>query len=699
MLAVCFLWVDDTPMSDDRLEAELPECPDNAVLLDETSYCTNIDEYVRELVRQGIEKEEWKFWIIQWVADSLTPAIKRVRKRSAIDYLGVPKRTFEDWLKKHLDGEPVPRSARGKKPKHDLTLEWEPFITKVWKKGSKGKKIMSAAAVFAKVEREALDIRKTTQYPSYSTVRRIVQPLIEQKRTQNGISSAGQGMISHLPTRAGETLTAKHSNQVVQIDHTKVDAFSLVAGDQSKIRFEKVEDDNIPPQEGAIRLYLSVLKDVFSKCILSHLLSSKQPSAEDVAQLIRKAILPKEFPRDYDLLEDRVPYGSFSHLYVDGGKDLNAEHIKRIGKHLKRISPGLGFIVHLRRKPSDGGDVESVFNGLNKRVWSEDPSYTGSNTTQRPKDAQAKACLTFRDVDKVLSWYFYVEYNLARHTKDRTELRYTKWLEGMDGELPPVVDERKLDACLRKLKSGMVYRHGVIQFKTRRYQGEFLRAFAGQKVTLRYDSSNILRLFAYELETDGKPGRFLGYAEMQAVDEINYWIRKLKLPLRELDLNNLEAETLTLEELEYVLSEAEARGKELDNTTKLDRVKYRGKRQDLVAQKSREASNRHRQSRSKGKGSLKPTRHTNKASIDARPAPEVTESIAKLDSKSDRSLVAFKDDAAHAPSMIEVPEPQKIISIQAKRHEKNIESFKEQLQAAETNHPKLVVSRRKGRSR
>lgn len=50
----------------------------------------------------------------------------------------------------------------------------------------------------------------------------------------------------------------------------------------------------------------------------------------------------------------------------------------------------------MRRKPSDGGDVESVFAGLNKRVWSEDPSYTGSNTTERPKDAHKKACLTFR---------------------------------------------------------------------------------------------------------------------------------------------------------------------------------------------------------------------------------------------------------------------------------------------------------------
>ena len=73
---------------------------------------------------------------------------------------------------------------------------------------------MSPAAVHRKVEREALDIRKTTQCPSYWTVHRILQPLIEQKRTHNGVSSAGQGMISHLPTRAGETLKGDYSNKL-----------------------------------------------------------------------------------------------------------------------------------------------------------------------------------------------------------------------------------------------------------------------------------------------------------------------------------------------------------------------------------------------------------------------------------------------------------------------------------------------------
>ncbi|WP_416673555.1 Mu transposase C-terminal domain-containing protein [Egbenema bharatensis] len=681
-------------MSDDRPETELPECPDNAVLLDETSYSTNIHEYVRELVQQGIEKEEWKFWIIQWVAESLTPAIKRVRKQSAIEYLGAKKRTFEDWLAKHLAGEPVPRFSRGKKPKHDLTLEWEPFIINAWKKGSKGKRIMNPAAVHRKVEREALDIRKTNEYPSYSTVRRILQPLIEKERAKNGASSAGQGTISHLLTRAGETLKVDYSNKVIQIDHTKVDAFSLIIDGKDQFHIVEVEDDSIPPIVGAIRLYLSVAKDVFSKCILGHLLSVKQPSSEDVAQLIRKVILPKQFPPDYDLRDVQVPYGSFSHLYVDGGKDLTAEHVKQIGRYLKRISPGLGFIVHLRRKPSDGGDVESVFGGLNKRVWSEDPSYTGSNTTERPKDAQEKACLTFRDMDKRVSWYFYGEYNNENHTKDPTETRYTMWLEGMDGELPPVIDEKKLDSCLRKMQDAKVYRDGVVQFKNRHYQGEFLRAFAGQSVTIRYSSDDILRLRAYELETDAKPGRFLGFVEMRNVYEINKWIDKLKLPIKKLELNNLKSETFSLEELEEVLAAVKAGKGERKSETEPIRMKYRGKGNDLV--KSREKELRKRRSQTKN-SSKKNSKHSRGKASSVSTAPPTTPELNENPS-SNGLATTQQEHTTPAPTTTAIPDPRKVISMQEKFHEKNVESFEEQLMAAEANRPRLVVPRRKGRS-
>lgn len=145
------------------------------------------------------------------------------------------------------------------------------------------------------------------------------------------------------------------------------------------------------------------------------------------------------------------------------------------------------------------------------------------------------------------------------------------------------------------------YRHGVVQFKTRRYQGEFLRAFAGQNATIRYDSDNVLRLRAYELETDEKPGRFLGYVEMQDVSEINYWIDKFKLPIKTLDLDNLKSETFSLQELEEVLNAIKAKAKERNNETESVRMKYQGKGDDLVKQKESGAGRRKKQLQDKAR--------------------------------------------------------------------------------------------------
>ncbi|MBD2072560.1 hypothetical protein H6F86_01245 [Phormidium sp. FACHB-592] len=84
-------------MSDTPLPA-LPECPDDAVLLDESSFSSDIDEFVRHLVAQGTceaSKDDLQPWIIQWVADSPDRSTYRDRKWEAIRYLGTPERTFQ----------------------------------------------------------------------------------------------------------------------------------------------------------------------------------------------------------------------------------------------------------------------------------------------------------------------------------------------------------------------------------------------------------------------------------------------------------------------------------------------------------------------------------------------------------------------------------------------------------------------------
>jgi len=102
-------------MSDDLPKTELFEaCA--AVLLDEASCSTNIYKYIKDIARQGVASEEWTLWIIQWVAESSTPAIKRARTQAAINLLRVTKRTFEYRLARHLSGEFVSRSSQGKRP-------------------------------------------------------------------------------------------------------------------------------------------------------------------------------------------------------------------------------------------------------------------------------------------------------------------------------------------------------------------------------------------------------------------------------------------------------------------------------------------------------------------------------------------------------------------------------------------------------
>lgn len=709
-------------MSGDLLETELPECPDNAVLLDESSYSTDIHQFIEHLVQQGVAATEFRPRLVQWVADSLNQKIKKARKKAVLAYLNVPKRTFYRWLRSYFRGgeEAIPLETPRTKGEHLLTQLWKPFIIATWEKGSRNGKIMSAAEVHRKVEQEADQKRNTEEYPAYTTVLRIVKELIEQREIQEGKCSAGQGTEPLLPTRDGKALKATYPNKVVQADHTKVDVLSKFEDGKLVLQFKKVDDDKVSPEKGATRLWLSILKDSFSKCILSHLFSAKQPGSEEVALLIRRAILPKHFPADYDLRDVAMPYGFFRHFYTDGGRDLKAKHIKEIGKHLAAISEELGFTCHLRRQVSDGGDVEAVFNGLNHQVWSNCPGYTGSSVQKRPKNAESEVCLGSRDLDKLVAWHLYAVHNHANHPKFETRSRYQVWLDGFNEELPPVMEERKLDICLMKVVDAKLYKHGTVRFMTRRYRGEVLKGVNAASVTLRYNPDNILRLLAFEKEVNEKPGKFLGYVEMSEdeVNLLNVWIDELELDIRKINPNKLATETLRLDEIKEIRRAVTTKAKQTKNVNRGTRLKYEGKQDGLIeereAEKKKQQAQEHSRLRAAAKASSRPENSNSQAQgIDTAPT---TQTIAAK-SKSKQTLAAASNPAPESVAstqsataqttstedtqLIAKPsEPGNVIDLQKRLQEKNqVEFFEQQLQLAEQERPKLIVPRRARRSR
>jgi hypothetical protein len=337
---------------------------------------------------------------------------------------------------------------------------------------------------------------------------------------------------------------------------------------------------------------------------------------------------------------------------------------------------------------------------------------------ERPKNAESRACLTSRDIDKLVSWHFYGVYNNDNHPKLKTGTRYQVWLDGLDGELPAVMDERKLDICLMKVVTAKIYKHGTVRFMTRRYRGEALKGINRASVTLRYNPDNILRLLAFEKETDEKPGKFLGYVEMLDVYELNNWIDELDLNIKKINPRKIETETLSLDELDEIRNTVNVKAREVKNSTKHIRAKYGAKKDDLIAEKGkgrrRKQQNReHRRLRSYAKASSCPANSELEA-VDAgiiidAPADfamsrstqsvfETSELIQESISKAS-SVVTQANDLDVSQAIIKTSEPRKVISMQERLQENNVEFFSKQLKSSEAERPKLIVPRRTGRFR
>jgi putative transposase len=297
------------------------------------------------------------------------------------------------------------------------------------------------------------------------TVYRILNPLIEKQEKAKSIRSPGwRGSKLSLKTRDGQELVPEASNQIWQCDHTRAD-----------IRLIDKYGEELP------RPWLTTVVDTYSRCIVGFNVGFDAPSSQVVALALRHAILPKQYPAIYELHEQWGTYGLPQHLYTDGGKDFQSQH-------LQQISIQLGFTCHLRDRPSEGGIVERPFKTFNTEFFSTLPGYTGSNVQERPGDKDKAQWLTLRELEQLLVRYIVDNYNQRIDARMADQSRFQRWEAGLLA-IPEMISERELDICLMKQARRMIQRGGHLQFENVVYQGEKLAAYAGESVVLRYRSS------------------------------------------------------------------------------------------------------------------------------------------------------------------------------------------------------------------
>jgi putative transposase len=272
------------------------------------------------------------------------------------------------------------------------------------------------------------------------------------------------------------------------------------------------------------RPWLTTVIDSYSRCIMGINLGFDAPSSQVVALALRHAIQPKKYGVEYKLHCEWSTYGKPQHFYTDGGKDFRSNHVQQ-------IATDLGFVCHLRDRPSEGGIVERPFRTLNDQLFSTLPGYVGSNVQERSKEAEKDASLTLRGLEQQIVQFICHRYNRYVDARMGDQTRIQRWEAGLPN-VPDVIDERHLDICLMKASRRTVQRGGYLQFENLMYRGEYLAGYAGETVSLRFDPTDITTILVYRQED--RQEVFLARAYAQGLETERLSLEEAKASSRRL---------------------------------------------------------------------------------------------------------------------------------------------------------------------
>ncbi|NJL41948.1 MAG: DDE-type integrase/transposase/recombinase [Leptolyngbyaceae cyanobacterium SM1_4_3] len=445
------------------------------------------------------EAGQLKLKVIQSLLEPCDRATYGQKLRDAAEKLGVSVRSVQRLVKRwEQEGlASISKDSRADKGNHRIGSFWEDFIIKTYKEGNKGSKRMSPKQVAVRVQAKAREIGDDKP-PHYRTVLRVLEPIIERQEKVKSIRSPGwKGSTLSVKTRDGEDISVQYSNHVWQCDHTRVDVLLV-------------------DQYGELlsRPWLTTVIDTYSRCIMGINLGFDAPSSQVVALALRHAILPKKYGAEYKLNCEWETYGKPQHFYTDGGKDFRSNHVQQ-------IAVDLGFVCHLRDRPSEGGIVERPFRTLNDQLFSTLPGYTGSNVQERPEDAEKDASLTLRELEQLIVRFICDRYNQGIDARMGDQTRFQRWEAGLP-EVPAVIDERHLDICLMKASRRTIQRGGYLQFENLMYRGEYLAGYAGETVAVRFDPNDITTLLVYRQENNQDVFLARAYAQGLETEQLSF---------------------------------------------------------------------------------------------------------------------------------------------------------------------------------
>ena len=397
-----------------------------------------------------------------------------------------------------------------KRWKHSVEY-WIEFITNTYQKGRKAGLGITPNLVNNQVKAHAeLELGlQQGEYPSHMFVYKALRPILEKKHRK--VRNPGQGPGIIVKTTDGD-IVVERSNQVWQIDHTKLDNLLVDANGE---------------QAGSV--WITAAIDTFSGCAMGYHIGFESAGSHQVALALRHAMLDKQYGCEYTLQRDWHVCGLPEYIVTDRAKEFKSAH-------LRHIAADLGFQLRLRLYTEQGGVIERLFLELKTEFAALVLGFKGGNLQERPKHPEKKACVTYEEYEKKLVRHLVDHHNQHLYPRLKNQTRLTRWQSGLLGGKPKMpMSERELDICLMKEAKRKVQERGCIEFAAEVYtaslskdsegywrydkEANFLEPYEGSEVTLRYNPSNIIYLLIYTREKNGQPSKYLGTVRARDLDE------------------------------------------------------------------------------------------------------------------------------------------------------------------------------------
>lgn len=451
-------------------------------------------------------------------------------------YLGKGQRTLYKFLKLYNEAaawqskimkeeginlEYIRTLALARKPKEkgafpSISPEVKQAIKNIWFNADFAANLGTREMCYDKLTKLAA-INAGMKIPSYQTVTRYINYLMEDERMANAHYMASNGMRDYKNkkmVKGSRDTKALKVMQIVQGDEHTFDCWVAFKQPNGKIT--------------AIKPKLVAWVDTRSRLIMGDVIC-KDPNSDILKQSLLKMILSD-------------PGGVPEYLYIDNGKDYTAKTMTgrdrndRSGAELAFDDEVRGFYKSIGIKddhralpyePWSKGQIERFFGGVCNRFTKWFTSYTGTLTGSQTEFKRQK------DIDKMLERgeLFTLEEFYERWHEWLTTVYYNKEHSGLkkageDYKTPLACFEKEeryfkaappksyLTMLMLKSSDVRVYNTGIRMFGYE-YRGEGLWDYVGDHVDVKYDPDDVSTLYVFD-----KKGRRICEAVSQELLQI-----------------------------------------------------------------------------------------------------------------------------------------------------------------------------------